>query len=713
MLARVTTGSGLRGALAYDLSEAKSGEPRGQWIAGSLIGSPREMARQAGAFRALRPDCKKAILRISLSADPQDGFLTEKKWENIAHDFLKEMAIDPAQHAWCAVRHQDMNKFGDPHDHIHISVVRVSGSGQLWNQEFSAKRAIKASELLEQKHGLQTHAREPPDRRRPQKNESEFQQRTGNKQMPREKITVAIDLVLNQYPDGLEYEEFKQQLEKHGVNLRAAVTQTGRVQGFSFEANQIAFPGSKLGADYGLSGLLQRGVRPPAAAQPKPASTDAPAAAETLRADPAQPTNLAKLRPQQSAPAKLEKEDDEEKAQTGFLMPAPMSMADRQRRAEDYKQQQRAIQARVNSSNCAKSLSQAGLAISHFAMELIARIIEWLKQFLSSKFGVGVQHQIDRAPNGQHKVSLQPVVIDVESRFIETTQDPLLLEHKLDEQLDQAGQAVEQTVKAVTDKDFDNLPGIGSKGRAGLIVELKKAAQLDAASGFAVEASEQLANLETCFVKHKDAAAEAMAANLATLKSPLRKQIESAESTISKLEGEDSSWLKEHPWKVSFGYDAPNVVAVAAEKLNRDKLRAQLKAKIEAAETAAAPTIAALQARRQLALGALQTSFNAFAKTAVKAQDFAKDERFLAASAQVDERTKKLKLVVSTYLFNFQCHIDPAQRVAVLSCIKAVREGLEKWAEIAEPPFLEEPKQLSKDERRERPDDDQNQAPRG
>ena len=79
MLAKVTSGSGLRGSLAYDLSLAKNGEPRGQWVAGSLIGSAREMARQASAFRALRPDCRKAILRVSLSADPQDGFLSEKK----------------------------------------------------------------------------------------------------------------------------------------------------------------------------------------------------------------------------------------------------------------------------------------------------------------------------------------------------------------------------------------------------------------------------------------------------------------------------------------------------------------------------------------------------------------------------------------------------------------------------------------------------------
>ena len=716
MLAKVTSGSGLRGGLTYDLSAAKNGEPRGQWVAGSLIGTAREMARQAGAFRALRPDCKKAVMRVSLSADPADGFLSEKKWAQIAEDFLREMAIDPKNHAWVAIRHQDLNKFGQPHDHIHLSVVRVSGSGQLWNQEFSAKRAIKASEFLEQKHDLETHAREPPDRCRPQKNEQEMKNRKGNTEMPREKITNAIDAVLAKHPGGIDYEDFKRELEQRGVNVRAALTKSDQLQGFSFESGGIAFSGSKLGADFGLSKLKERGVRPPMAAQSEQAPK--PAADEFLRAEPSRPADTARPQPQQQhLPAKPKRrtaeEDDEAQEGTSLLGPAPMSLAARQQRAEHYKQRQQAIQNRVDSSNFAKAFGLLGLAISHFAIELIARFIEWLKHFLGSKLGVGVRENITKAPNGQHKVNLQPTVIDVEAKFIESTTDPLLLEHKLEEQLDQAGQAADQIVKAVTEKDFDGLPGVGSTGRAQLVNDLKKAAELDAAAGFAAAAAEQLSELETCFVAHKDLAVETWAANVAPIENPFINKIESAEKTISRLQNEDEIWLKEHPWQAKLAWaEAPNIAKIAAEKAEKNRLQKQLEAQIAAAEAAAAPAIEALQVRQQQAFGALQGSYNTFNDKAAKAQDFAKDPRFSVESAQFEDRAKKLKLSVQTYLSNFQCQIDPSYRRLILSEIKAAREALNKWAEVAKPQTPEGPKPLSNEERRERPDDDQHQAPR-
>ena len=522
--------------------------------------------------------------------------------------------------------------------------------------------------------------------------------------MPREKITNAIDSVLTKHSAGVDFEDFKRELLAQGVNVRAAVTKSDQLQGFSFEAGGIAFSGSKLGADFGLGRLKERGVRPPVAAQKR-------AADEFIRPEPARPADTA--RPH--LPTKRKPAEEEHEAQEGasLLGPAPMSLADRQRRAEHYKQRQQAIQARVDSSNFAKTFGQLGLALSHYAIEIIARFIEWLKHFLGSKLGVGVREHIARVPSGQHKVSLQPTIIDVEAKYIESTSEPLLLEQRLDDQLDKAGQAVNQIVKAVAEKDFDALPGIGSTGRAQLVVELKKAAELDAAAGFAAAAAEHLSHLQTCFMAHTDASVEAMAANLGPLKSPRRKQIESAENNISRLETADANWLREHPWKVKLGASAPNLAAIAAEKMKLGKLQQQLKAEVAAAEVAAAPTIAALQARRQMALSALKISLETFSKTLVKSEDFAKDERFTTEAAQLQERTKKLKLSVSTYLANYMAQVDPNRRTLIVSEIKAAQEALDKWAEIAKSQAPVEPKPLLKEERRERPDDDQQQAPRG
>lgn len=136
-----------RSCFEYDI-RPKHGEPRGEWIAGTLLGTPRQMASMAGAYRALRPDCLKPVWRCSLSLPPSDGRPSPQKWADIAQDFLEEMGIPPDA-AWVAMHHGEVG-----HDHIHITLLRTLPDGSLWNEERSAKRAIKACAVLEARHQL-------------------------------------------------------------------------------------------------------------------------------------------------------------------------------------------------------------------------------------------------------------------------------------------------------------------------------------------------------------------------------------------------------------------------------------------------------------------------------------------------------------------------------------------------------------------------------
>ena len=703
MLAKVTSGSGLRGSLAYDLSLAKNGEPRGTWVAGSLIGSPREMARQAGAFRSLRPDCRKAILRVSLSANPADGFLSEKKWAEIAADFLEEMGIDPSQHAWCAIRHKDLNKIGQPHDHIHLSVVRVSGSGQLWNQEFSAKRAIKASEFLEQKHDLETHAREPPDRRRPQKNEQEIKNRKGNIEMPREKITAAIDLVLSQNPGGVEFEDFKDQLEKRGVNLRASTTQSGRLQGFSFEADQVAFPGSKLGSDYGLSGLLQRGVQPPVTAQAKPASADTPAAAEAPRERVAQPTNQAKLQPQQRAPTKSDKEDDDEERQTGFLLPAPMSTADRERRQQEHEQRQRAIQNRADSSNFAKALSQLGAAISHFAIEVIARIIEWLKAFLS-RFGLGARQQIVQSAGGQRLVSLQPEVIEVEAKLIEPTPKPLMLDYRLA----QGAAAIEQVSKALVEKNFENLPGTGSTGRDELIAALQEAVKPDEAAVFSGVVASQLKHLVAALVENRKAEAEfeKTYTDHDSEGYQLGVDLENAKNDAERLKRLDDAWAQEHWARHKIGHTSPQRAQMETAAANLLKLQAQFVLEKKKRTAKWEPILAVADKRIADSKTWVQSASSELHRAGQQVASFYADPRFGELSVMLSKHLQAVTAGANSRLMSRQ-HIDLQTPVSDLS------KTLQDWGEAAKTPSPRAHKPLLRPIDDDAPDHNFVDVPRG
>jgi hypothetical protein len=247
---KVTTGAGLRGALSYDLL-GRAGEPRGEWIGGTLIGSPREMSRQAAAFRALRPDCRKAIWRCSLSLPPRDGRVSAARWETLIKDFMTEMGI-PLEAAWTAVRHADRD-----HDHVHFTLLRTLPDSTLWNQEHSARRAIKACQVLEERHQLSQHSRDPPARARITTVEREINNRTG-KGMSRKIIQDAVDRAIKNHP-GLSFQELQQQLAAEGIQAEAYAPK-GRWAGVTYTHAGIKWAGSKLGTDYSPAGLTKRGL---------------------------------------------------------------------------------------------------------------------------------------------------------------------------------------------------------------------------------------------------------------------------------------------------------------------------------------------------------------------------------------------------------------------------------------------------------------------
>lgn len=251
MIPKVTVGASVRGALEYDFS-SKGGEPRAEYIGGTLIGTPRQMAAQAAALRQLRPDCKKPIFRVSLSLPPNDGQLSAGQWLSVIDSFRREMNI-PDDTAWCAVRHTDRD-----HDHIHFTMLRILPDGQLWNQENSAKRAIRACQVIEKEFHLSTHSREKVSKSRPTRAETEIHKRTGNI-MSREHIQDIVDAIFAAYPGEVDFKDFKNDLAAAGIVVEEYAPK-GQFKGVSYtDKNGIRWPGSKIGRDYS-AGLIERGL---------------------------------------------------------------------------------------------------------------------------------------------------------------------------------------------------------------------------------------------------------------------------------------------------------------------------------------------------------------------------------------------------------------------------------------------------------------------
>lgn len=245
MIAKLVKGKGFRGALEYDLREQK-----GHILDTNMGGDdPRELAREFGTVRALRPNLTKAVCHVSISLPP-DEKLTDDQWKDVAGKYLEGMGFKESQYV--VTKHTDTE-----HPHIHILANRVSMAGEVVSDSRDYQRQEAIMRRLERKYGLKevTPSREA-ERRAPTKGEIECAVRTGK---PSAKMALQkfVDKALHNQPD---YAEFTRRLEKSGVEVLPNVASTGRISGISYRHNDIIMKGSDLGKGYSWAGLQKRGL---------------------------------------------------------------------------------------------------------------------------------------------------------------------------------------------------------------------------------------------------------------------------------------------------------------------------------------------------------------------------------------------------------------------------------------------------------------------
>ena len=255
MVPKISRGQGFRGALNYILDEGckATGEKKPELVAGNLDGrDARTLAAELATIRQLRPDVTRPVWHCSLSL-PEGERLTPAQWQAVVSDYLQEMGFSDKT-PFVAVRHQDT-----AHDHVHLVASRINLDGQVWHGKWEARRAIEACQALERRHGLQLtpglgDAR--AERKAMTSAETRRAERTGS-DAPRVRLRGLIDAALHDRPD---LETFAARLTAQGVEVRANVARTGRMNGFSFAVEGVAFKGSDLGKSYSWQGLQARGL---------------------------------------------------------------------------------------------------------------------------------------------------------------------------------------------------------------------------------------------------------------------------------------------------------------------------------------------------------------------------------------------------------------------------------------------------------------------
>lgn len=157
MVAKISIGSSLYGALAYN--SEKINREEGRLLGANKIILPADgqidIGRIAENFREFMPmmgRTKKPALHISLNPHPDDK-LTDQDFEILAREYLEKLGF--GEQPFIIYKHEDIDRH-----HIHIVTVNVNEQGKRLNQDFLFRRSKKITTELEEKYNLHKAQRE-------------------------------------------------------------------------------------------------------------------------------------------------------------------------------------------------------------------------------------------------------------------------------------------------------------------------------------------------------------------------------------------------------------------------------------------------------------------------------------------------------------------------------------------------------------------------
>lgn len=251
---KISRGSGFKGVLSYAFEGKDQEVGHGRLLGGSMAGTTaRELAAEFRAIARLRPDIARPVWHNSLRM-PAGEDISDARWNAIATSYLKRMRFDVKRTQYAVFKHDDA--------HVHLVVSRVLSDGSVFLGRNENLLSTKVIQRLERAFKLTltpgpTYSAEGkivmPERSKPSKNELEQALRLG--ELPaRLALQARVTAALQGRPTT---GEFLARLDAAGVQAVPNIASTGRMNGFSFEWEGIAFTGSQLGAAYKWAAIQQ------------------------------------------------------------------------------------------------------------------------------------------------------------------------------------------------------------------------------------------------------------------------------------------------------------------------------------------------------------------------------------------------------------------------------------------------------------------------
>lgn len=254
---KIKRGKNFAGVVFYALRPASHHKTPPSVIGGNMDGSNAgELIAEFNATKALRPDLAKPVWHNSLRL-PKNEALTDAQWSEIADDYMSRMGFSET-HLRCYVLHDDAAG-----QHIHIIASRIElSSGKLYlgkNENLISTRIIQD---LEQDYQLtrtkgpkaSPAAPSPKPKLKKSRNELMMEKRTGEL-CPKTIIQNSLNELLGSRQS---ITGFVQKLLAQRIKAIPNIASTGKMNGFSFEYDGIAFKASQLGKGYSWTALQDK-----------------------------------------------------------------------------------------------------------------------------------------------------------------------------------------------------------------------------------------------------------------------------------------------------------------------------------------------------------------------------------------------------------------------------------------------------------------------
>jgi hypothetical protein len=264
------SGTQFSSAAEYDLAQGKyanqEADKRPEILDKNFL-SAEHYIELGKEFRELASDnknCKKPVLKFSISFDPKEELTDTQKIE-FTRLVMKEIGIQEDNHQFMVTRHSDKG-----HDHHHVLANRVGMNGKVLTDSYSKNRLETAIDKIEKAMDLNNDLAKTRRFVFDEKNEKGYKVQKENFRGNREKVSTKDtkkgiaekkEYIKFQVEKSLQksksLSELQAKLKENSIEAKLRFDKDNKLTGISFNYEKFSVKGLGLGMEFKASGVVK------------------------------------------------------------------------------------------------------------------------------------------------------------------------------------------------------------------------------------------------------------------------------------------------------------------------------------------------------------------------------------------------------------------------------------------------------------------------